>query len=683
MAVKRRETGDGTFSVSVPSKGGLAEFAGAWKSLVTGMRITGTRAMEKPGTLRYPFEKLTMSPRWRGSLRLRGVLGLDEVALVSKLPSLYNEAVQSLLTADRLPPCVGTCPANVDARGQNYLIADGKVAEAYELVRERNILPGALGRICHHPCEGACTRSVYDEPISIRPLHRFAQEQYAKVRMERVKPLPVTQSKKVVIMGAGPSGLAAAYDLMRLGYSVTMLEKDDKPGGALYTGIPAYRLPRAVLHAEIDDLVRMGLDLRCNVKVGQDVSLSDLRRDYDAVVLAAGLQVSKILPIPGADAEGVRGALEFLRDANFRQEADVRGKRVLVIGGGNVAIDCARVALRMGASEVRFSSLESAEELPAHPWEIEEAIDEGVVPTCSVGPEEVMVENGHVVGLRVRECLSVFDENRRFSPTMGDDTSVIETDVVVFSIGQAAVLGPVVEGTDVEVNDRGNLVSDRTLFTTSSDGVFACGEVVTGPGACVGAIATGHEVAISIDRYLQGVDLSEGRVARPMSGFETHHEIPLDGVEAERLRMPLTMEPPEERTRDFRVVEGGLSAEAAFHEATRCLRCRSEVCVGCTFCARTCPDNCITVERDDTPGARTVTRYDLDLTKCCFCGLCAEQCPTDALTHTGAYELSFYHRELGLFDKGEMLRDPNTMRSTGRDGIELPPIPVPEGGERS
>lgn len=685
MAVTRREKGDGTFSVSKPAVTGLAGFAGAWKSMLTGLVLTGKRAAEKPTTLRYPFEKLTMPPRWRGALRLRGVIGLDDVALITEdEPTLHNDSIKSLLDADRLPPCVGTCPANVDARGQNYLIADGKSAEAYELVRERNILPGVLGRICHHPCEGVCTRSGYDEPISIRPLHRFAQEKYAEVRMDRVKPLPQTKGKKVAIIGSGPSGLSAALDLMRLGYSVTAFEKDDKPGGALYTGVPAYRLPRDVLHSEIDDLVRMGLDLRCNVEIGVDVTLEELRRDFDAILIAVGLRTSRILPLPGADAEGVRGAMDFLREANFTHETGVRGKRVLVIGGGNVAVDVARLALRTGASEVRLASLEASHELPAHPWEIEEALDEGVIATCSVGPEEVMVENGHVVGLKVRECLSVFNEMGKFAPNMGENTHILDADVVVFSIGQAAVLDPIVHDSDVKLNERGQLVADRTLFSTSGEGVFACGEVVTGPGACIGAIATGHEVATSIDRYLRGADLAEGRTERPVPVFDKHDAAVLDGVEPDRLRPGQVMALPAERVTDFRVVEQGLTDEEAIHEALRCLRCRSEVCVGCTFCARTCPDNCITVERDDTPGARCVTRYDLDLTKCCFCGLCAEQCPTDALTHTGQYEMSYFHRELGVFDRGEMLRDPNSTRSTGRDGLESPPCPVVPGkGERS
>ena len=682
--VERSDTDTGLINASVPAKTGLDAFVSGWRSMVTGLGITARRAAEKPTTLRYPFVKLTMNPRWRGALRLRGVLGRDDVALVSARPPHHNELIQSLLDIERLAPCMGTCPSNVDARGQNYLIADGRVAEAYELVRERNTLPGVLGRICHHPCEGACSRARYDEPIAIRPLHRFAQESYAPLRAERVKPLPVSQGAPVAIIGSGPSGLTAALDLMRLGYKVTAFEKYDKPGGALYSGVPAYRLPREVLHSEIDDIVTMGLELRCNTEVGRDITLAELRRDYGAVLIAAGLQVSRILPIPGADAEGVRGALEFLRQANWEGEAGVRGRRVLVIGGGNVAVDVARCALRVGATEVRMASLESMEEVPAHPWEIEEALDEGVIATCSVGPEEVVVADGRVTGLRVRECLSVFDETGRFSPKMGENTHVLETDVVVFAIGQAAVLEEVLKDSDVKLNERGNLMADGTLFTTTGAGVFACGEVVTGPGSAIASIATGHEAAQSIHRYLQGVDIAADRTPRPVPVFPKHEAARLDGVEQERLRATMSMADPTERITDFRPIESGLENGGSRHEAARCLRCCSEVCVGCTFCARTCPDLCITVERVDTPGARCVTRYDLDLAKCCFCGLCAEQCPTMALTHTGQYELSFYHRDLALFDKGEMLRDPLPTRATGRDGIMPPPCPIPtKGGDRS
>lgn len=682
MGLGRRHLNGRVFSVSDRDEGGVRGFLGAWRSMAVGLGITAGHGFGKPDTLRYPYVKLTMSPRWRGALRLRGVLGRDEIPLVEAPSIEYNARIEELYRADRLAPCVGNCPANVDARGQSYLVADDRACEAYELVRDRNILPGVLGRICHHPCESACRRNYYDEPLAIRPLHRFVYESYRSVCHERIVKLPVTRDRTVAVIGSGPSGLAAAYDLMKLGYAVTMLEKEDKPGGALYSGVPSYRLPREVLHSEIEDLVRMGLDLRCGVRVGTDVTLADLAREHDAVLIATGLQFSRILPIPGADAEGVRGALEFLKDANWKGDAGVAGKRVLVVGGGNVAVDVARCALRVGASEVRMASLESEDEMPAHPWEIEEAIDEGVVATCSVGPESVDVADGRVAGLTMRECLSVFDETGRFSPQFGENLTTFPCDVIVFAVGQAVELEKVVEGTDVALNERGNLVVDGLRATTTVDGVFACGEVVTGPGSCIGSIATGHEAATSIHRWLEGVDILEGRVARPVPVYGRYEAATMEGVEAVRRRVVMPMAPPAERVKDFRNVELGFTHQEALAEAARCLRCQSEVCVGCTFCARTCPDYALRVERVDDPGSRCLTRYDLDLTKCCFCGLCAEQCPTDALQHTGQYELSFYHRDLMVFDKGEMLRDPNPSRATGRDGIYPPPCPTPRRGDR-
>ena len=666
--------------VSEADRGGVGGFLGAWKSMLVGLRITGREALRKPETVRYPLERVDLSPRWRGALRLQGVLGREEVALLQESSDEYNRVIDDLYSADRLAPCVGNCPANVDARGQNYLVADGKPLEAYELVRDRNILPGSLGRICHHPCESACRRNYYDEPIAVRPLHRHIYEEYVKDGDGRTQRFEATRSERVAIIGSGPSGLAAAYDLMKLGYGVTMFEREEKPGGALYTGVPSYRLPREVLHGEIDQYVKMGLDLRLGVEVGTDVTLSELREEYAAVLIAVGLAISRLLPIPGTDAEGVRGALEFLKASNFHHEAGVRGQRVLVIGGGNVAVDVARCALRVGASDVKLACLESEEEMPCHPWEIEEALDEGVVSMCGQGPEEVLVEDGKVVGMRLKECLSVFDETGRFAPTFGEAITDIPCDVVVFSIGQASDLDPIVEGTDVELNERGQLKVDGTNFTTEAYGVFACGEVVTGPGSCIGSIATGHEAATTIHRFLSGRSVDKDRVARPVPVYDRYENAVLEGVEPSRRRAEMPMAKPEERGKDFRQVELGLTHQESLCEAARCLRCQSEICVGCTFCARTCPDYAIQVERIDDVGARCVTRYELDLTKCCFCGLCAEQCPTNTLMHTGQYELSFLHRELMTFDKGEMLRDGGGTRATGRDGITSPPCPIEGGG---
>ena len=669
-------------SVSGQSVGGARGFVAAWKSLATGMAITAKHAFTKPVTLQYPREKAVMPERWRGTLHLRGTLGTDPIPLMTAPSPDYNGAIDAAYAAGRLAPCQGNCPANVDARGQNYHLAEGRAAEAYMLVRDRNVLPGVLGRICHHPCETACRRNYYDEPVAIRPLHRVAYEGWRDVKADYLAPLPKTQGKNVAVVGSGPSGLAAALDLMKLGYGVTVYEKDTTPGGALNTGVPSYRLPREVLHEEIDDLVAMGMELHCGVEIGEDVPLDHLVGEFDAVLIAAGLQTSRRLPIPGADADGVRGALEFLRAANFKGDAGVRGKRVLVIGGGNVAVDVARCAIRVGASEVRLSCLEGDGEMPCHPWEIEEALEEGLIAMCGQGPEAVLTDDdGKVRGMRLRSCLSVFDAGGRFAPQFGDDYTEFETDVVVFSIGQASDLTRVVAGSDLRLDERGNLPVDGSVFTTAVDGVFACGEVVTGPGSCIGSIATGHEAATSIHRYLSGESLTEGRVARPVPRYDKYENAVLDDVEQDRRRVTLMMAPAEERARDFRAVEFGMTHLEGLMEASRCLRCQSEVCVGCGFCARTCPDYAIRVERVDDPDGRCLTRYELDLTKCCFCGLCAEQCPTDALAHTGEYELSFYHRDLMMLDKSEMRRDPGGSRTTGADARATVPCPQePNGG---
>lgn len=648
---------------------GIAGFFERWKSAFTGLAITGRTATTTPQTLNYPAQKVTLSPRWRGALHLTGVLGKDEIPIIEAPAPDYNELIESLLDEEHLPPCVGNCPANVDARAQSFFLADDKPGEAYEIVRARNIMPGVLGRICHHPCESACKRNYYDEPIAIRPLHRIAYEQYQPLRAERVKKLPVTRAERVAIIGSGPSGLAAAHDLMHLGYEVHVYEKDHAAGGALFSGVPSYRLPRDIIKNEVDDLVGMGMRLITGVRIGEDVPIDHLIGEYDSVLIAAGLQTSRILPLPGSDADGVVGALELLKQGNWKGECGVKGKRVLVIGGGNVAVDCARVALRCGASEVTLSSLESMDELPAHPWEIEEALDEGVIANCSWGPDSVIVENGAVIGMRLQSCLSVFDAQGRFSPQFAEEFTEIPCDVVVFSIGQAPDLTQLVSGSDLMLTERGLLPVDGALMTTHVAGVFACGEVVTGPGSAIASIASGHEAAISIHRHLTGQDLAKDRVYRPVPVYPRYQKAHLDGVENSRRRVTMPMAKASDRGRDWRQVEMGFTHLEGLAEAARCLRCSSDVCVGCTFCARTCPDYAIQVERVDDPGARSVTRYDLDLTKCCFCGLCAEQCPTNALRHTGQYELSFYTRDLMTLGRAEMGRPACGTRATGADAV--------------
>ena len=314
-----------------------------------------------------------------------------------------------------------------------------------------------------------------------------------------------------------------------------------------------------------------------------------------------------------------------------------------------------------------MTALESMDELPAHQWEIEEALDEGVIANCSWGPNSVLVEDGHVVGMRLQSCLSVFDAQGRFSPQFAEEFTDLPADVIVFAIGQAPKLAGVVAGSDLLLTERGLLPVDGALMTTSHAGVFASGEVVTGPGSAIASIATGHEAATSIHRFLAGENLSADRVYRPVPVYPRYEKASVVGVENSRRRVKLPMARGSERVKDFRQVELGFTHIEGLAEAARCLRCSSDVCVGCTFCARTCPDYAIRVERIDDPGERCVTRYDLDLSKCCFCGLCAEQCPTHALQHTGQYELSFYSKDFTLFDKDEMIRPGGGSRATGAD----------------
>lgn len=626
--------------------------------MAVGSGITLKHWTEKKVTVKYPYEDSAIHPRWRGPVRLRGIMGRDEVPLVSSPFYEYNKTISDLFEADRLSPCTGACPANVDARGQNALVAEGRLIEAYELVRSRNIFPGVLGRICHHPCESACRRNYFDEPLAVRPLHRLIGEAYGQQREKIPARNFATRTERVAIIGSGPSGLAAAFDLIQLGYPVTIFEKNQLPGGALMTGVPKYRLPREVLLAEISDIEKMGVEIRTGVEIGKDMQLGDLMNEgYSAILLAVGLQVSRVVPIPGADAKGVELALPLLRAAAFDEPFPL-GKRVLVVGGGNVAVDVARCAKRMGGEKVELVCLEAAHEVPAHPWEVEEAAEEGIPMHCSWGPEEVLLDKkGHVRGLRVKECTAVFDEQGRFSPQFCDNFHEFECDTLVFAIGQGSDL-EWLKGTGVQRNKRGQLIVDGLSLTTTQHGVFASGEVVTGPGSCIGSIASGHEAAISIHAYLSGHDPTLGRVSRPVPQYYRYAPINLDRVELERRRTPMPMADPEERVKDFRPVESGFTELQGRKEATRCLRCESWVCVGCTMCARTCPDLAIRVERSDFGGRRNVHTWDYDEGKCCFCGMCAEVCPTQAVTMSNEVHLVAEGREDLLWPRDRVLREP-------------------------
>ncbi|MBI4318305.1 MAG: hydrogenase iron-sulfur subunit [Chloroflexi bacterium] len=518
-------------------------------------------------------------------------------------------------------PCTAACPIHTDAQEYVSLIAQGRFADALSVVRETNPLPRTLGWVCAHPCETKCRRGQVDRPIAICALKRFAAE-----RGEGAPgPVPVENrlDKKVAIVGSGPSGLTAASDLALMGYQVTVFDKNPEVGGALRYGIPVYRLPRKELDKDMAGIAQLGVKFETGIEVGKDVTLEGLKsRGFDAVLLGVGLSVSRGLPIPGADLPGVLLALPFLRDTAAGKRCFEPGKTVIVVGGGNVAFDVARSAVRMGAGKVRMACLEARHEMPAWPWEIEEGEEEKIELNPAWGPKAILSENGKITGLQVVAVKAVFDAEGRFNPTFYDDRlKTVDGDTVILSIGQAADLG-FVKGSGVELNPRGQLVVNRSTMATTAEGVFASGEVMTGPGAAVDAMASGRRAAKGIHRYLSTghVGMLESDDMKTVGDLEpgTLSKI----KQLPRVSMPVVA--PEERIRNFDPVELGYDEQMAIKEAQRCLLCavgaqrRVAICPDCLTCLRVCPFGVPVVS-----GRGVMIRLD----QCQSCGICATRCP--------------------------------------------------------
>jgi len=468
-------------------------------------------------------------------------------------------------------PCTLTCPAGINAQGYVQLINQGKTQEALRLIMEQLPLPGVLGRICPHPCEEECRRRIVDEPIAICSLKRFAADQ---VEVEKIElPKGEARPEKVAIIGSGPAGLSCAYHLARRGYRPTIFEALPVTGGMLRVGIPDYRLPKAVLDREIDNILRLGVDLKLNTALGRDFTLDSLFADgYKAVFLAIGCHVGMKLGVPGEDAEGVMQGVEFLRKFALKEPFKL-GKHVAVIGGGNVAIDVACTALRLG-SKVTLVYRRTREEMPAHPWEVEQAICEGVEIIYLAAPVAVKVDNGKVTALECQRMeLGEPDASgrRRPVPVPGSEFE-LPVDMVIPAIGQRADVS-YLEGTGIKLTRRGTVEVDEVTLETSRPGVFAAGDLQTGPWIAIGAVAGGLEAAESIDRYIHGVDLREGREQKR----RRHHRpsvFPIGGVIQPRVQMPTL--PPEYTCSCFDEIAQGFTPEQAQTEAARCLNCFSE-----------------------------------------------------------------------------------------------------------
>lgn len=586
---------------------------------------------------------------------------------------------------DKNIPCQTACPIHTECGRYVQAIGISKDEEAYLIARAPNPFAYVLGRICAHPCEDNCRRGKIDEPIAICALKRYVTDRHnlgmGHDPVRKALPPAPKRNKRVAVVGAGVCGLTCAHDLALLGYDVEVFESAPVPGGMLYLGIPHFRLPREIIKMEVDSILSLGVTLHTRVTVGRDITFSDLRSKFDAVLLATGLNKGRELNIPGAHLAGVYNGIDFLINVNLGFEIKL-GKRVAVVGGGNVAIDvarsavrlvqeavefgtsdqeekslqpaldAARLAMRSGAEQVCMVSLESRAQMPAWKIEVDEAEFEGIEIDNGWGPKEIVGRDGKVEGLKVRRCLTVFDENGRFNPAFSDEEKIIPCDSVILAIGQQADLSFIDAEDGVQVTPRGILKINEDLSTTAP-GVFAGGDVAFGPRILVEAVANGHRSARSIHLYLSGkTEKTELRRFRILPNWK----MPRNFLTTPRQKMPMLAA---NRRIGIAEVELGFDEEQGRAEGLRCLNCQVNTifdgskCILCAGCVDICPENClrlvdlVQVSGDERYDALIQSRYGVSAAqlgagqagaiikneeKCIRCGLCADRCPTHAIT---------------------------------------------------
>ena len=501
----------------------------------------------------------------------------------------FPQAIPNVFVVEKrgIPQCRAACPAGVNVQGYVALVGQGKYKEALDLIRRDNPLPIVCGRICFHPCETNCERGKIDEPVAVNALKRFVTDWELKQgKEEKVEPIEKKYEEKIAVIGSGPAGLVAAYELVKNGYSVTIFESQNEIGGMLKMGIPEYRLPRDLLDLEVKRLQDSGIDIQTGVTVGKDLTIDQLReKGYKVILLAVGAQKSWKLGIEGEDHQGVLHALDLLRDVNSKKKFEL-GSKVAVIGGGNVAIDAARTALRSGAEKVSVFYRRSREEMPAFSADVEEAKREGIDFQFLVAPKRILSENGKVTALDcIRMELGEPDKSGRPRPIPIEGSNfVINFDTVILAIGEAPDLSFLPKG--CKITRRKTIECDPLTLETCWPDIFACGDVVTGPATVVDAIAAGKRAAVSIDLYVRGQDLKAGREGE----IKFVEEISKEGVE-KRPRQVMPVIPVEKRIRGFEEVETGFTEEMVLREAERCLNCGG--CSECLECEKACEPKAI------------------------------------------------------------------------------------------
>lgn len=601
-------------------------------------------------------------------------------------------------------PCMAACPVHTEAGRYVALIEEGRYREAYHVARRPNPFASICGRICAAPCEAACRRGKLDQPIAIRALKRFVCERYgveSMVDLEKLKEVfgkTVRKNRiKVAVLGAGPAGLSCAHDLALLGYEVTVFEAQAVAGGMLRLGVPEYRLPRELIRLEINAILSLGVELRLNSAIGRDFSLADLKQQgFQAFFISIGAHKSRDLQIEGVELDGVLRAVDFLLNVNLGYRVEL-GQKVIVIGGGNVAIDVARTAarqervevghvtevaealdvarsaVRFGAKEVHMVCLEDWHEMPATKAEIKEALEERIQIHPRKGPNRIIGRDGKVVGLETIDCLSVFDEQGRFHPKFAPHTEqFMEADTVIMAIGQTSDLSWIRPEDGIEVTPRNTIKVDPRTLATTAPGVFAGGDVSFGPRNAIDAIANGKRAARSIHQFLvgkniAGVELSLSEREVEIIVHDTKQYKREWGYEKKQ-RVPIPALPIDRRI-GVAQVELGYTEDQASAEASRCLHCwvntvfepkgeeTGTECILCGGCVDICPENCIDLvaldrlDADESILSEIENEYDVgirgqtdelvgsvmikDEEVCIRCGLCAMRCPVGCITMEG------------------------------------------------
>lgn len=573
----------------------------------TGAAKLGQKLCTKDGPVKYPQAELPDAVKWSKE----------------KWDPDYRDNAKINCYDTGTAPCKTACPAHLPVQGYIKMASQGRYMDALKLIKNENPFPAVCGAICNRRCEDACTRGTIDEPIAIDEIKKFIA---AKEINEKDRYIPKTVNhegkqfeEKIAIVGAGPAGMSAAYYLRCKGYPVTVFEREDKAGGMLLNGIPSFRLEKDVIAAEIEVLKTMGVEFRFGIDVGSDVTIQQLRDEgYKAFYIAIGARGGRMAGVPGEDAKGVMSGIEFLNKVNKDEEHMKLSGKTVVIGGGNVAMDVARTALRAGSDDVCMYCLESRDEMPAAKDEIEEALEENISINNGWGPKEIITENGRVKAVVLKKCTSVFNAEKRFAPVYDEnDTITIECDNVLLSIGQQIIWGNLLAGTKVELNKNGTAKADPVTYQTAEPDIFVGGDVYTGPRFAIDAIAAGKEGCVSIHRFVhKGHSLT---LARDLRHFIELDKNNLDIEEYDNAKRQRPGRKSGDAASTYRDLREIFTEEQLKTEASRCLGCGATVvdpnkCIGCGLCTTKCEFDAIHLSRD-LPDASRMTKSEDKLKK--------------------------------------------------------------------